>query len=294
MGDHLERCNGKMTDSHDTNYTCLMSVYKNDDPAFLREALQSMSSQTIPPNELLLIQDGPLTEELEDVIASTTEEFKDSSVKIIALPENKGLWYALQVGMKEAENELVLRMDSDDISVPNRAELQLEYMNSHPECDCCGSTVIEFEGTPENELSYVDLPENHEDIVKFSKMRDPIRHPTLLFKKSRVLRCGNYQDMPFFEDYDLILRMLQDNNVFYNIQSPLVKVRVNENFFKRRGDRDYLSHMMRFKFAALRRNNINALQFVASSLPHAVVCLLPNTVRRGVYKRFLRSKPQGK
>lgn len=272
-------------------YTCLMSLYSGDDPDNLRVALQSITSQTVLPSELLIVVDGPISEELECALSESTRDIKDR-LKTVRLPANRGLWFALQTGVEHSANELIMRMDSDDYSEPDRAEIQLEYMQNNPGCDCCGSVVTEFKDNIDNIICRVDLPEAHDDIVAFSKRRDPIRHPTLLYKKSDVIESGNYQDMPYFEDYDLVFRLIEKGCTFHNLQKPLVRVRVSDDFYQRRGDISYLKHMLKFRSYAYKRGHVTLLQLIITTVPHTVVCILPNKLRELIYLHLLRKKDE--
>ena len=139
-------------------YSVLISIYKNENPEYLNQSLRSVLNQTKPPNEIVIVKDGPLTEDLERVLVSFSRE-NQNLFKIISYEHNRGLWYALSVGVPTCKNELIMRMDVDDWMVSDRAEKQLNVFRDHPEYDCVGTLVTEFEGNINNPIALVDLPE---------------------------------------------------------------------------------------------------------------------------------------
>lgn len=268
-------------------YSCLMSVYNGESAPNLCRSLQSIFDQTAPPSEFVIVCDGSLHEGLEHVLAEFCERYP-AVVKRVDIPKSKGLWNALDKGMDACSNEFVMRMDSDDWSVPDRAEKQLNLFRVMPDLDCCGSLVAEFSGKMADCVSQVKLPEWHEDIVKFSKRRNPMRHPAMMYKRESVIRAGGYQEALFFEDYDLVLRMIRNGCVFHNIQENLVHMQVSDGFYGRRGDLRYLMNMLQFRFSAFKRGDIGFGDFLYATTAHSVVCILPNRLRTLIYQKLLR------
>ena len=268
-------------------YSCLMSVYDGESASNLRRSLQSVFDQTVPPFEFVVVCDGPLHDGLERVLVEFREQHP-SVVKRIDIPESKGLWNALSKGMAACSGELIMRMDSDDWSAPDRAEKQLELFRAKPDLDCCGSLVVEFSGKMSNCVSQVRLPERHEDIVKFSKRRNPMRHPAMMYKRESVVRVGGYQEALFFEDYDLVLRMIRNGCIFHNIQENLVYMQIGDGFYRRRGDLRYLGNMLQFRFSAFERGDIGFGDFLYATVAHSIVCILPNRLRALIYQKLLR------
>lgn len=270
-------------------YSCLISLYKGEKEGYLSESLGCIVNQTIPPEEILIVKDGPLTEGLEKVLAKYEAAYP-GLFNYVSYPENRGLWYALRQGVPACRNELIMRMDVDDWSTPDRAEKELAVLERHPEIGCVGSIVTEFEGDITHPVSLVELPERHDEIIRFGKRRCPFRHPSLMFRKSAVLAAGNYQEMPYFEDYDLYMRFVASGCVFYNIQESLVYVRTSRDFYARRGNFAYMRRMLRFKGTCLKRGDFTFSEYLISTLPHVIVCLMPNKLRELVYRRFLRGR----
>lgn len=272
------------------SYSVLISIYLKERPEYLEQSLRCVLNQTVPPNEIVIVKDGPLTEALENILNKFSREYQNL-FNIISYEQNMGLWYALSVGVPACKNELIMRMDVDDWMFTNRAEKQLCVFRDHPEYGCVGTLVTEFEGDIDNPIALVELPETQKDILSYGKKRCPFRHPTLMFKKSVVMAAGNYQEMPFFEDYDLYMRLASTGCIFYNIQESLVYVRTSPDFYARRGNRSYLHMMLHFKKTCLERGDYSFIEFLACTVPHVIVCLIPNNLRAFVYKHLLRAKP---
>lgn len=271
-------------------YSVLMSVYAKENPEWLRESMDSMLVQTTPPAEMVVVKDGALSRALEEVLDEYSEMYP-GLFNFVAYSENQGLGYALHKGVLACRNPIIARMDTDDIAVPERMEMQLRAMREY-DLDMVGSQVIEFDGELGTCLTITDLPEEHEEILKYSKRRNPFRHPPITFKRAAVLAAGNYSsDFLYFEDWDLFNRMLSVGCKSKNLHDPLVYMRVNGDFYARRGGMRYLAHAYRFKKAQLERGWFTLRDFCLSFTPQAVVCLMPNSIRSYLYTNYLRKAP---
>lgn len=272
-------------------YSVLMSVYYKEKPQFLKLAVQSMLDQTIAPDEFIIVKDGPLTDELDEIIDDFITEYP-SLFTIIYNEKNLGLGPALRKGVEIARNELIARMDSDDYSAPDRCEKQLKIFEYDKNLGMVGCFEAEFIDRINNVISFHKVPENHDEIKKFMRRRCAVLHPTVIFKKNEVIRSGNYQEesiFPVYEDYDLFTRMIFDANVrCFNVQEPLYYIRTSEDFFERRGGKNYAKTVLRFKRQLLKRGNISLIDFIMSGFGQAFVCLLPNKLRKEFYLKFLR------
>jgi len=268
-------------------YSVLMSVYYKENPEWFANSINSMLNQTIKPSEFVIVEDGPLTKALDDVILKVIAD-SPGLFKIIKINKNGGLGPALKLGVDNCTKTYIARMDSDDYCSPNRIQKELDVLLKNPELGAVGTNVIEFIDTPNNCISKVILPENHEDIVDFSKKRNPFRHPSMMFKKSEIIKAGNYREYYLFEDYDMWVRMIRNGCKCYNIQEYLTYMRINKDFYKRRGGLKYLNSIHKFKKEQYKVGYINYFEYLKTFLPHAIVCLLPNTIRDLVYRKLLR------
>lgn len=284
-----QSCDGLNTSSkeYDKPYSVLMSVYVKESPEFLAESLHSMLEQTIPPEQIVLVEDGPLTSELDTVIDLFCEKYK-GLFDVVPLPKNEGLGNALAHGVPVCRNEIIARMDSDDYAFPTRMEKELAAMSEY-HLDMVGSQIVEFISDPEHPVAQSDLPVDQQSIVAYSKRRNPFRHPSMVFRKSRVLDAGNYSaDYLYFEDWDLFNRMLASGCKAVNIDEPLVAMRVSPDFYARRGGPAYIPHIWKFKTEQLRGGYFTFFQFLGTTIPHVLVCLVPNSVRSFIYTHLLR------
>jgi glycosyltransferase involved in cell wall biosynthesis len=271
----------------DLPVSILMSVYNKDNPEWLEEAVDSMLNQTLPPSEFVIVKDGSVGYELDEVITGY-EQAQPGLFRVIALPENVGLGLALKAGYECCSHDFIARIDADDISALNRLEKQLGVFERFPDLDVVGSLVDEFTGSPINLVARVVLPEHHDEIVKFAKKRIPVRHSSLLVKKYAITKAGGYRAYHYTEDYDLIVRMIQTGAKFHNIQEVIHYMRVSKDFYRRRSGWRYLKSVYRLKKGFRKSGLISQGEFLFSFWGHAAVILMPGFFRELVYKKFLR------
>lgn len=265
-------------------FSVLMSVYRKENPEWLIASLDSVFNQTVTPDEVVLVEDGELTGELDAVIE--IQKQKHPELKIVTYKENRGLGKALHDGLLECSNNLVARMDTDDICFPTRFEKQLQVFERHPEVDVCSAWIDEFETDPEQVISVRRLPKTYDELFMFGKKRNPVSHPVSMFKKDSVLSVGNYQDFPLFEDYYLWARMMVKGCKFYCIQESLLKFRRSPEMIKRRGGWDYAITEVRF-FNTLRKiGYISNVQLAKNVCTRFVVRIIPNSLRTALYKQI--------
>lgn len=267
-------------------FSVLMSVYAKEKPEYLSDALDSIIEQTVAPDEIILVEDGPLSPDLLDVIHRYKERGKIISVK---LPENVGLGVALNKGLVACSNDLVARMDSDDISIPYRFECLIEFMQSHPQIDICSSWVDEFIDSPDEIVSTRKVPSEHIEIQKFIKTRNPINHPAVIFRKSAVDKSGGYRHFPLFEDWYLWARMMVNGCQFANIPKSLLLFRTSKETFKRRGGWKYAKNSARFQWALHRLGLISCFGAFKWSIIRGIIYIMPNHIREFIYRKKLRS-----
>lgn len=266
-----------------------MSVYKNEKAEYLQQAVDSILSQTLMPNEIIIVKDGILTNELEQVINTYRSDY-ENLIKIVSFCENRGLGLALRDGILACNNEYIARMDTDDIAEPERFEQQFKYLKLHPELAILGSWIKEFSDNPRNPDTVTNLPCTHEKILNFAKKRNPFRHMTVVLKKSAVLNSGNYRDFLWFEDYDLWVRMLNKGYKGENLPLYLVNVRAGNEMFARRGGWKYFKQDFKFQRYLLKINFISFSYFVFNVILRCIVRLIPSKVRLIFYRFILRNK----
>lgn len=262
-----------------------MSFYGNDNPAFLEEALQSIQNQTHKASEIILVQDGPVTEELHHVVSKWKEALP---LKLLVNSENLGLGKSLTIGLEQCENDIVARMDADDICHPQRFEKQLGFLIAHPNISVVGTWIAEFEGTISNIKSYRTLPTTHEELLPFSRKRCPLNHPTVMYRKAHILEVGNYNKFKNQQDYHLWARLLNNGYKISNIPESLLYMRISADLFQRRGGWKYFMIEWEVQRDFLKMGFISRMEFVRNVLIRGTVRLMPNAVRERIYAKGLR------
>lgn len=267
------------------DYSVLMSVYYKENPVYFKESIESMLSQSVKTNDFVIVCDGPLTDELLKVL----DEYEQNPViNVVKLPKNQGLAKALTEGLKHCKNEFVARMDSDDLAEPFRCEEQLLVFETES-ADVVGSNVYEFIDNPDNIRSERCVPETHEAIKLYSQKRNPMNHPSVMFKKSAVDSCGSYQDFHLYEDYQLWVNMINKGYKFKNIQKPLVKMRTTDDLYMRRGGMKYFKSGYKFQTYMYRCGHISFVRYLKNLFERLVVHgLMPNCIRKWFYLKVLR------
>lgn len=274
---------------NNTPFSIAMSVYHKDNAVFFDRALQSITEeQTIMPSEIVLVCDGPLNSRLDAVIDVYRKRYP--IFNIIRLPQNKGLGNALKLAVENASYELIARMDSDDVAVPDRFEQQISFFEEHPENDIVGGDITEFIGEEKNIVGKRVVPKTDSEIKEYMKKRAAFNHVSVMYKKSAVQAAGGYLDWFWNEDYYLWIRMQLNNAVFANTGTVLVNVRVGEEMYQRRGGKKYFQSEYGLQKLMLDKKMIGVATFIGNVGKRVIVqMLLPNKVRGWVFKRFARS-----
>ncbi len=267
-------------------FSVCMSVYKNDNSFDFADAIMSVYDQTCPPDEIILVIDGPVPQIMHDTINALKE--KISILKVIPLEQNMGA-IARQTGLDAAKNDLCAIMDADDLSVPDRFEKQLKVFRKYPKLSVVGGLINEFIRTTDNIVGIRIVPEQDADIKNYLKSRCPMNLVTVMFKKSDVMKVGGYQDWYCEEDYYLWIRLTLGGFKFYNILENIVYVRVGEEMYQRRGGKKYFKsearlqkYMYEHKLISLPRYAYNVI------LRWVVQVAMPNKVRGWVFRTFAR------
>lgn len=269
------------------DYSVLMSVYHKEKASNLKAAMDSIWNQTVPTDDFVLVCDGPLNEELDTIIVLMQESHPE--LNVVRLAQNQGLGNALNTGLAHCRHDIVCRMDSDDVSMPYRCELQTSVFEQHPEIGLCSGTVLEFIDDINETTGRRSTAQTDADIRRFSRKRNPMNHPAVMFRKQAVEAAGGYTEkFHLFEDYHLWVRMLQNGVAACNTEEPLVYMRTGRDMYMRRGGREYARDMLRFHRWLRRTHWSTATDYVIGALPHAIICVLPNGVRKAVYNGLHR------
>jgi O104-antigen biosynthesis beta-1,3-galactosyltransferase len=269
--------------------TVLMSVHSKESPQFLRECLESLAQQTHACDELVIVEDGPLGPNLDDVIGDYRIRMPIVSVPI---GRKVGLDEALRHGLARCNGTWIARMDSDDICIPERFALQTAYLASHPEIDALGGAIAEFGRDVTDLYSLRRLPTSGDALARYAKWRSPINNVTVIFKRAAVLDAGGYVTCLGFEDYHLWARMLLRGCRLHNLDDVLVYVRCGNGMVARRGGFAYARQEVRNQRVLYDLGFLSAYEMARNVALRAPVRLLPSFLRGSVYRRLLR-KPAG-
>ena len=272
--------------SENLKFSVLLSVYSKEKRKNLELSLKSIyDDQILKPDEIVLVEDGPLTEELYAEINHQLDRLK-GILKIIKLEKNSGLGNALKEGVLHCTYEWIARMDTDDIAYPERFKKQIEYIKKNPDIDVLGTFMTEFIDEITNKICVKDAPISNID--NYIKYRDPVNHPSVILRKSKVLEAGNYQEIFLNEDSYLWARMYSIGAKFANIPEELVYFRVDDNTYKRRGGWKYIKAEWKLQKEYLRLGIINKIGFWKNVCLKSCVRLMPNFLRKFIYLKVLR------
>jgi glycosyltransferase involved in cell wall biosynthesis len=271
-----------VSDDNSPKFSVLMSIYHKEDPAYFERAMQSIwDDQKIKPNEIVLVEDGLLTNELYEII--NLWKVKIGSIfQIKSLKKNMGVGYALNIGLKICKYDLIARMDTDDVSLPDRFKKQLSVFQQH-NIDICGSWINEFEDLEDAIEVVRKLPEYHQNIINFAKFRSPMNHVSIMFKKDVVINAGGYQELMWLEDYYLFVRLIQSGAKFYNIQESLVNVLAGANQLERRRGLKYAISEFDLQKRMLKLGFLSRLEFFLNITTKFILRMMPKKVFYFIY-----------
>ena len=269
----------------------LMSLYIKEKPEYVEECFQSLLRQTVKANEWVVVEDGPLTDELYQVLDKYEKEYP-GLIRRVPKKVNQGLGLALQDGLPLCSNEIIARMDTDDIAREDRFEKQLAEFEKDPDLDIVGSHIDEFEDSPDNIVARRTVPITDKEIKKYQKRRDGFNHMTVMYKKKAVLDAGNYQSCPLMEDTYLWVRMMKNGIKCKNIDESLVYARIGRDMFDRRGGWAYFKKYKAAMKMVYATGYISWYDYAFAVMVQFVVALVPGSVRGWIFKKMLHRKKQ--
>lgn len=282
----------------------LMSLYIKEKPEYFRASMDSILAQTYPADEIVLIEDGPLTEELYAAVADYEEKCNRNPnegesiddnqatrqyprLVIHAFEQNQQLGRALAKGVELCSNELIARMDTDDIAMPERLRIQTAYMEQHPEVSVVGGAIREFndEGTTDR-VKY--MPGTQEEVKQYIKLRNPLNHMTVMYRRSAILEAGNYQHFPFLEDYSLWSRMVSEDYQIRNMDEVLVRARTSMGLVRRRSGWSYYKNFKKLRKMQHELKLTSTGEYIKAQVGTFGMIMMPGWVKEMAYRRVLR------
>jgi glycosyltransferase involved in cell wall biosynthesis len=267
-----------------------MSIYKSEKTSFFIQSIESILDQTVKPDQIVIVKDGPLTQELDETVELYSKKYSDL-ISLVLLDVNVGLGSALNAGLKSCRNDLVARMDTDDISFKYRMEYQLKEFINDPNLTIIGSPVLEFYDVVENSKILRDVPKTHQEILKFSRRRSPFNHPTVVFNKKNILKIGGYSSIRRIEDLDLFVRLLQEKDCkAKNTIEPLLYFRSNFDRFRRRKEKINCSRYIDVMRNFYKLKYINLTDYLFVYFSQKFILISPIWIQKLISNKFLRKK----
>lgn len=277
-----------MSDINLPSYSVLMSVYAKDNPEHFDTAIRSMAVQTVPFSDMVIVCDGPLSQSLEAVLKNWQRELGER-LTVHRLSKNSGLGVALASGIPLCGCDVIARMDSDDISRPNRCELLLKKMTSE-KLDLVGGAIEEFDCVPGDMGLIRKVPLFQDDIDTWLKERNPFNHMSVVFDRHMVNQAGGYEPFPWMEDYWLWVRMIAKGCRCANIPDVVVDVRVGNGMFARRKGIPYMKSQVCFFSELHKLGFITRIEQAKAVILRQLAAFCPERVLKGLYQLFLRKK----
>lgn len=265
----------------------VMSVYNGEKSEFLKASLESIFNQTVMPDEVVLVCDGKLKQSLDDVITGFLKDYPQI-FRIIKNEKKLGTAGAANLGIKFAKNEIIIKTDSDDINRPDRIEKQLQAFENDPNLIICSANIQEFDSESRETIAIKKVPTTHEEILKYSKRRNPFNNPVLAYKKSFALKIGGYAGLTRCEDYDFVMRMLMAGAKSRNIDEVLLDYRVNSDNIKRRKNWTNTKSFILVRYNFWKKKYCSFLDFAIPTVAQILLFIMPTKITDWVYKKFLR------
>jgi len=269
--------------------TVLMTAYSRTTVHELERSVASVMGQTRPPEDFLVVVDGPVPEPLDTALAAAMAAHP--TLRVERLPQNLGSGLASARGLELATGDYVARHDSDDISLPHRLEREMDAVEQH-HLDLVGSAMLEFEGTPDNVVGVRRNPRSHEQIAARMRLNNPMNNPTVLFRRQLALDVGSYADLRYMQDYDLFARMLAAGARAGNLDEPLVLFNASDGMIARRGGWRMLSHEWVIQRRLRDTGTIGNVLLARNMVVRGAFRVIPPALLKRVYAVLFRRGPQ--
>jgi glycosyltransferase involved in cell wall biosynthesis len=283
--------NAKESTTKYPDFSVLMSVYSKEEASNLKIALKSIVEQTLPPKEIVIVHDGPISYQLQLVIDGIKQSIsKQVMLKEVKLKENVGLGLALQAGTQAVETEWIARMDSDDVATPDRFKLQFNEILRNPNLAVIGGQIDEFDEKITNVIGRRMVPCSKSKIIKFAKYRSPFNHPTVIINKAKLNEVGGYVDFRNLEDYYLWVRFLFSDFEVFNVDRVVLHMRSGKDLYKRRTGLGYLKRYIKLRSIMRKKQFLNFFEEVTGDAFMTINVMVPNIIRELVYKKILHKE----
>ena len=267
-------------------FSVLIPVSSKEKSEYLKEAIESVIYQTKKPNQIVVVKDGELSKDLNEIIEIFKKQYTEM-IDILNLNKQTSLGMVLNKGMKICKNPYIARMDSDDIARKDRFEKQFKYLQEHPDIDVLGGYIEEYDENMKKVTSLREVPLTKEEIYKKIIKQNPFNHSTVILKKESVLKIGGYKDCPL-EDYDLWIRMRLKNMKMANLPDILVNYRTSSDMYKRRTGKKYLKGVIKIEKLLLKNKLINRFQYYKNVVTRTFLAFVPVNIKTFLYPKVIR------
>ena len=273
-------------------FSVLMSVYKNDNPEYYKLALESVTTnQSLKPTQAVIVYDGPVPDEIDKITTEVKNLNENIEFTVLKQEKNQGLAAALNTGLHECKYEYVARMDSDDISVPNRFELQIHYIQKHPEIDLLGGYISEFTDNAQNPIAIRKVGCTSAEILQMAKRRTPFNHVSVMYRKAKVEAVGGYSvSFGKLEDYKLWVDLIAAGYGVSNLDSILVNVRAGTEQAQRRSNPREIRDWDNLQNYLIKANLITKKDMIINKVYIRAFTYMPVCIKKIAYKVFLRER----
>ncbi len=269
------------------NYSVLTTVYEKEDPSFLRASIESMLAQSVLTNDYVIVKDGPLNDALDSVLEEYTKQY--DFFNIVALKENVGLGAALRAGLSACKNDLVARLDSDDISLPNRCECQLKAFEADKDLVIVGTDMYEFNNDPDEIIAVKIMPHTPEELYRYGKRRNAFNHSSVMYRKSVIEAHGSYSTMRRSQDVELFSKILFHNCKCINLDQPLIKFRCGDTRVKRKKSWRNVRSDLRIFWGAHKMGYSSFVDYVYVLAIQLGFYILPEKMAGYLYRKLFRA-----
>ena len=271
-------------------FSVLIPVYAKEKYENLEQCLDSVINQTRKPDEIVIVKDGILPDNLEKLINKKINEHKNIEIRAHQIQKNVGVGMASNIGTKLCKHEYIARIDSDDIAVPKRFEIQTDYLEKNKEIDILGGYIEEYNENMKNLISKRIVPIEDKEIKEEMTKRCAINHSTVMYKKSKILEVGNYPDRRTMEDYELWIKCVKKGYQMHNIGVVLSKNRTGDTMYKKRTGKDYIKNIVEIENLLYSLKMISIFEKWYNTILRCLVALIPLKIRRIIYIKLLRKE----
>jgi glycosyltransferase involved in cell wall biosynthesis len=273
-----------MQSKYSKKFSVVLAVCFYDKLIFLKQSILSLLSQTIKPDEIIIVTSGKIDNKISLYLKKIAEEYK--YIKLVKSEIHLTPGQARSLAISHTKYDLIGIMDSDDISRKDRFEKEIKAIYQF-NADVVGGVISEFHHVINDLNRYRRVPKYHSEILKFAKFRSPVNHVTIFFKKTAYLRSGPYKNINFVEDYDLIIRMIETGSKFHNLTDILVDVRIKDVTSRRAGIDYFNAEFLLFK-EMYKKQFINKYEYMFNIAIRYIARIIPSFMQHILYKFFLR------